>query len=65
MIKKYVFGTPFPTNAVVTEMETAKDESRFWKLTIRELLPMPFLKMILYTVWANRFAVSISGAGSM
>ena len=29
MIKKYVFGTPFPTNAVVTEMETAKDKLPF------------------------------------
>ena len=27
MIKKYVFGTPFPTNAVVTEMETAKGQA--------------------------------------
>ncbi len=29
MIKKYVFGAPFPTNAVVTEMGTAKDKLPF------------------------------------
>ena len=29
MIQKYVFGTPFPTNAVTLEMESAKDKLLF------------------------------------
>lgn len=30
MIQKYVFGTPFPTDAVVMNMEPAKDSLPFF-----------------------------------
>lgn len=66
MIQKYVYGHPFPTDAVVKEIETAKESpGRFSKRTTRAVLPIRLRKTTLYTVWANRSGASTSVAGSM
>lgn len=65
MIQKYVYGHPFPTDAVVKEIETAKEPLPFSKRTTRAVLPIRLRKTTLYTVWANRSGASTSVAGSM
>ena len=54
MIKKYVYGDPFFTDAVVKDIEKSEDKLRI--SGILRLLPV---------VWASRYVASTKEAGSM
>ena len=71
MIRKFIYGTPFNTEAVTTEIR-ALTESRHTErsahpdhLTAEKVfhLHILWIKMISSTVWAKPTAASTSGAG--
>ena len=52
MVQKYIFGNPFQTNAVVNDIPASN--FRFLNLMEKACLHLNLLKMILFTVLANR-----------
>lgn len=65
MIKKYVYGTPFPTDAVVLDVQPSTDALPFFETDQQGTFTYSLSENDIVYVWANRFVASTREAGSM
>lgn len=63
MIRKFTFGNPFPTEAVVASFPAESGELPYFSRERREASPMRCFPESLSTVSANRSGELISAAG--
>ena len=65
MIKKYVYGDPFFTDAVVKDIEKSEDKLPYFDVKDGVFTHTLFPRTISYMVWASRYVASTKEAGSM